>query len=86
MPTSVRLDLEAERSLARLSRLTGRSKSELIREAIRRLGERLDAEEGPVAYERLKQVIGVAHQGPGDRAARSEEILREMFSAKRAKR
>jgi len=38
MPTTVRLDAETLRLMQRLTRRTGRTKSEIIREAIRRLG------------------------------------------------
>jgi hypothetical protein len=82
MPTSVRLDPKSEARLQRLSRLTGRTKSELIREAIQRLDETLP-EGGLSTYDRLKPYIGVARSGARDRALRTEEILRKGFGRRK---
>lgn len=87
MVTSVRLDSQTERKLSRLARKTGKSKSELIRDAINRLSSQEAADEGDAtAYERLADFVGAVNLGPGARAARSEEILRSLFAAKRARR
>ncbi len=77
MPLNVRLDEDTQRRLERMARTTGRSKSDLIREAIVRLDEALDEEQGPTLYEQLREYIGIANLGPGDRAARAEELLKE---------
>ncbi len=87
MTISVRLDSQTERALVRLARLTGKTKSEVIRDAIRQLSERATkASSGPTAYDRIADVVGIVNLGPGDRAAQSEEILRAMFAAKRRER
>lgn len=88
MVTSVRFDPAIERTLAKLSRLTGKTKSELIRQAVRQLTTQAErrAETSPTAYEQLADMVGVVNLGPGNRAARSEEILREMFAARRRRR
>lgn len=84
MVTSVRLDQKTEKKLARLARETGRTRSELIREAIGRLVAQVEEGEGrATAYDRLAAVIGTVNLGPGSRAARSEEILRGLFAARR---
>ena len=85
MVTSVRLDTKTERTLDRMAKLTGKTKSDLIREAVGQMTARAarDIEKGPTAYDRLVDLIGVVDRGPGDRAARSEEILRQIFARRR---
>lgn len=82
MVLTVRLDEEIRRKLSRLVRATGKTRSEIVREALRRYlpGEA----DSRTVYDRLADVIGTAHLGGGDRARRSEEILREVFARKRA--
>ena len=88
MATSVRLDTKTERALDRMARRTGRTKSDLIREAVQQMAANMagDSEQGQTAYDRLADIIGIVNRGPGDRAARSEEILREKFARKRPTR
>ena len=83
MPISVRLDKKTQARLERLARTTGRTKSELIREAIDRLDEAVESEEGHSTYDRLSSYIGTADLGAGNRAERAEEILREGFGRKK---
>lgn len=85
MVTSVRLDAKTERALDRMARRTGRTKSDLIREAVQQMTANMaaDSEQGQTAYDRLADLVGIVDRGPGDRAARSEEILRERFARKR---
>jgi hypothetical protein len=83
MPTSVRLDPKSEVRLRRLAHITGRTKSELIREAIERLDATLSAEGSTSTYERLKPFLGVYRSGTANRAARAEDILREGFGRKK---
>lgn len=86
MVTSVRLDLATERNLTKLSKVTGRTKSDLIRQAVKGLTAQVDQQlkRGPTAYDRLLDMIGVVDLGPDDRAARSEELLRKRFEARRS--
>ncbi|MDR5694929.1 MAG: ribbon-helix-helix protein, CopG family [Armatimonadota bacterium] len=87
MLISVRLDPEAERTLSQLARKTGKTKSELIRQAIRELGKSLGSTAtGSTVYERFSDVIGIVNLGPGRRAARAEEILRKMLATKGGRR
>jgi Arc/MetJ-type ribon-helix-helix transcriptional regulator len=79
MPASVRLDRNTQARLDRLVRTTGRTKSDLIREAIVRLDEALNGEEGPTLQDQLGGYVGLVNLGPGDRARRSEELLRRGF-------
>jgi hypothetical protein len=88
MVTSVRLDPATERNLAKLSKVTGRTKSDLIRQAVQGLTARVDQQlkDGPTASDRLLDMIGVVDLGVGSRAARSEELLRKKFAAKRSQK
>jgi Arc/MetJ-type ribon-helix-helix transcriptional regulator len=83
MPTSVRLDKQTEARLERMARTTGRTKSDLIREAIVRLDEALTGDGGPALHEQLREYIGAVHLEPSDRARRAEELLREGFGRKK---
>jgi predicted DNA-binding protein len=81
MVLTVRLDDETRRKLSRLARATGKTRSDIVREAIRQY---LPAEaDSRTVHDRFADIIGTAHLGGGDRARRSEEILREMFARKR---
>lgn len=88
MVTSVRLDTKTERALGRMAKLSGKTKSALIREAVQQMTATADRDSsrGPTAYDRFADVIGLVARGPGARAARSEEILKELFARKRRPR
>ena len=86
MPISVRLDPTTEKTLARMVNLTGKSRSQLIREAIQQMSVHVEATKGKSAYDRMADLIGVVDRGLGNRAARGEEILRAMFAKDRARR
>lgn len=73
MPVSVRLDPETEKRLRRLVRVTGRTKSSVIREAIERLDQNLEENTGPTTYERLREFIGMAELEPEMSGRRAEE-------------
>lgn len=81
----MRLDPATERKLRRLSKVTGQTKSDLIRQAVEALAAQVDRQlEGrPTAYDRLADMIGVVTLGHGTRAAQSEHLLRRRFSARR---
>lgn len=83
MPTSVRLDKQTEARLERMARTTGRSKSDLIREAIVRLDDALNGQGGPTLHEQLGEYVGAVRLEPSDRARRAEELLREGLGRKK---
>ena len=86
MPLTVRLDAKTEALLKRLTKKTGRTKSQVIRDAIRVLAEsekRTDTAKGP--YEAIKHLIGVASGGPPDLSERTGEKFRELLLKKRAR-
>lgn len=87
MPTSVRLDPKTEAIIRRLARRTGRTKSQVIREAILKMDEETsDLPVGETLYHRVKDLISRARGGSPDLATRSEEYLREMFARRAAGR
>ena len=82
MVFTVRLDGATKKRLDDLARASGRSRSEIVREAIRRydLGDSTDVE--VTVLEQLADIIGIAAIG-GRRARDGETILREAFARKR---
>lgn len=85
MPTSVRLDARTERLINRLSRRSGRTKSQVIRDAIARLAEEEEAPREPAKtpYEAMKHLIGIASGGPRDLSVRTGEKFRQLLLARR---
>ena len=80
MPTSVRLDAETESLLRRLARTSGRTKSEIIREALQRMagsaGEAADAES---LYQAVEDLVGSAEEGPEDLAGEHKAHFRDRL-------
>jgi len=84
MPTSVRLDAECEALLRRLAHLSGRTKSDVLREALLRLSreqEAISRDDGP--YSLVSDLVGVAHGGPDDLARRHKEAFRDKLASRR---
>ena len=80
MPTTVRLDPETESLIKRLAKKTGRTKSQVIRDAIRALAKSEDggkATRGP--YEAFSHVIGCASGGPPDLSERTGEKFAKLL-------
>lgn len=80
MPTTVRLDPETESLIKRLAKKTGRTKSQIIRDAIRALARSEAAAEtagGP--YEAIAHLIGCASGGPKDLSERTGEKFRKLL-------
>ena len=63
MPFSVRLDPETEAAIARLARVTGKSRASVVREAVTRYAA--DADDTETAYDRLTPLCGLVHSGRG---------------------
>ena len=86
MPTSVRLDTETEALLRRLARTSGRTKSDILREAVVRLAEEHEASSSAdSAYALISDLVGIARGGPPDMARRHKRAFRDTLS-KRARR
>ena len=66
MPVSVRLDPKTEELVARLARKKGRTKSEVIRQAIRVLAEGQEGKKPSRPYDAISHLIGCARGGPRD--------------------
>jgi len=59
MPLSLRLDADTERLLNRLARRTGRTKSDVIRDAVRAWAREESApRSGPTVYDAIAHLIG----------------------------
>lgn len=85
MPTSVRLDRQMEQLIARLSRATRRTKSQVIRDAIGKLAREQEASRSLARspYDALKHLIGVAHGGPDDLSVRTGDQFRRLLRQRR---
>ena len=83
MPTSVRLDPEMETLLEQLARIHWRTKSEIMREALRRLAQDTqvkDVDNEPYAL--VADLIGIAQGGPDNLAQRHKQAFRDLLASK----
>ena len=89
MPFSLRLDPETEAKIRRLTAATGRSKSEVVREAVAHYAPDRDAApaSGASAFDRLKPFIGVVATGGANYSTETHTNYRELLRRKhRARR
>ena len=84
MPFSIRLDPETEAAIARLARLTGRSRASVVREAVTRYG--IDADNTETAYDRLRPLVGVFRSGRGDLSQQAGRKVAELLRQRRTTR
>ena len=83
MPTSVRLDPDTEALLDQLAQTRHRTKSDILREALRRFAQdeqSKDVNNGPYAL--VADLIGIAHDGPDNLARRHKEAFRNLLASK----
>lgn len=86
MPLTVRVDLKTERMLERLARQWGRTKSEVIRDAIAVLAKSIEAQEqAEQPYDKVRDLIGCVHGGPADLSRATGETFRRMLAGRRRK-
>ena len=86
MLTTVRLDPRTLILMQRLARRTGRTKSQIIRDAIRQLGESAGAGDGGrTAYDAMEHSIGCWDSGGARLSERTGEKFRELLVARRGK-
>jgi hypothetical protein len=84
MPTSVRLDPKTERVVRSLARRTGKTRSQVIRDAIHRLAAaESETGNGQTVFEMWRDAIGCAEGGPPDLSERTGEHFRSLLRAKR---
>ena len=88
MPFSLRLDPETEAKIRSLTAATGRSKSEVVREAVAQYApDRDPAVPGASAFDRLKPFIGVVATGGAKSSTETHTKYRELLRRKhRARR
>jgi hypothetical protein len=87
MPFSLRLDPETESRIRRLSTLTGRSKSQVVREAVARYTP--DDEPPPAdesTFARMKPYIGVVRTGGRSYSIDAHRKYRALLQKKRRAR
>lgn len=84
MPTSVRLDPETESLLKRLARVSGRSKSEVIREALHRLSEEAQRSgKQEDLYHSIADLVGITDHGPEHLAREHKKRFQEKLKGRR---
>ena len=89
MPFSLRLDPKTEAKITRLSATTGRSKSEVVREAVAQYAPEghVPAERDASAFDRLKPFIGTVSTGGAHYSTDTHSKYRELLQRKhRARR
>jgi hypothetical protein len=84
MPFSVRLDPETEVRIRRLAVLTGRSKSDVVRDAVSQYARARQSltDEEPSAFERLKPFIGAVRTGGAQFSSETHAKYRARLEGK----
>ncbi len=86
MPLTVRVDVKTEQLLERLARKRGKTKSEVIREAIGVLAKEVETQEATEhPYDKVRDLIGSVHGGPADLSMRTGEKFRRALTERRRK-
>ena len=80
MPTNIAIDSESDALLNDLAARSGKTRTQIVREALERLSgeQRLNLVE-PTPYELVGDLLGVAHGGPKDLARRHKAAFREIL-------
>jgi len=87
MPTSLRLDRETEKLLIRLAFDEGRTKSDVIREAIHKYGRKLnERRRGESLFEAIRPFLGIERVQGASPSAQSSERFTEIVREKARKR
>ena len=88
MPFSLRLDPDTEASIRRLSAATGRSKSQVVREAVAHYASdrRSSPAPGESAFDRLKPFIGTVSTGGAHFSKQTHTKYRDLLRRKRRAR
>ena len=91
MPFSLRLDPDTEAKIRHLSAELGRSRSEVVREAVARYARAREsaAVAGPSSFDRLKPFAGIVHTGGANYSsnthAKYRALLRRKHRGRRAR-
>jgi Arc/MetJ-type ribon-helix-helix transcriptional regulator len=86
VPTSIRLDPSSEQIVRQVAHRTRRTKSEVIRDAIRRLAEDTPTPTGGTVADLVADLVGTVRGGDRHYASRSEAVLRRMLALRRRTR
>jgi hypothetical protein len=88
MPFSLRLDPDTDAKIRRLAAATGRSKSDVVREAVAQYAPDRDAVPGPgeSAFDRLKPFAGVVSTGGAHYSKDTHRKYRDLLRRTRARR
>lgn len=88
MPFSLRLDPDTEAKIRRLSATMGRSKSEVVREAVARFAPWFDTapDRGESAYERLRPYVGIVRTGGANYSRETHTKYRALLKRRRRER
>lgn len=81
---SVRLPKEMEERISYFSHLENRSKTEIVKEALRLYFRKKEEESRISAYEMGKELFGRYGSGEGDRSVTYKERLKEKLRAKQS--
>jgi hypothetical protein len=85
MPFSLRLDPETEAKIRRLSAVKGRSKSEVVRDAVAQYEPEFDTppERGESAFDRLKPYVGIVRTGGANYSRHTHAKYRALLQRQR---
>jgi len=83
---SVRVGAKARQAVYRLAKASGKSQSDVVREAIAEYVAKQSSLETPTAYDLWKDVLGIAKGLPPDLSQDTGEKMRLLLEEKRAKR
>lgn len=87
MPFSLRLDPDTESRIRRLSALTGRSKSQVVREAVAQYApDEHPPSAGDSTFDRLKPYVGVVRTGGRSYSSDTHRQYRALLQKKRRAR
>lgn len=86
MPTSVRFDERTRRLLENLMRRTGKTQSEVIREAVEALARSESAAAESSPYAAVEDLLGCVTGGPADLSEDTGAKFTELLSARRRRR
>ena len=84
MPFSVRFDRDTERRVERLAHATGRTRSQIVREAVAvyEVERPRDPARRETAYDRLAGFIGVGRGGDPTLSRRPGEAFRQLLTSR----
>ena len=84
MPLTVRIDTKTERLIERIARTRGRTKSEVVREAIGMLAKQAEGRgEANRPYEAIRDLIGIVQGGQPDLSVQTGQAFRRLVATKR---